>query len=399
MIDSGQLAIKGKNARYAGYDRIIGLICGLLIALVALHVNLHPTGAEHSVALGVSCLVLFCYRAAIFLFRNNEVKRALDLFLLLFFIVSVCWFTGKTASPFIPVIYLILMASSLSLGTRITYLMAAVSILSYVVLAFGATPILDTPFAERIVELFPFVLTAHLGALLSGEAETMHAEVEKLSLTDDLTDLHNMRSFHNLAMQQEKLSKRYQRPFAICMIDADNLKQVNDKHGHLAGTELIKWTGRIISENIRECDIAARFGGDEFIIMYEGHGKEQIRPAVERIVRAMAASPFTFEGQLVSSTLSAGIASYPEDGVDLRSVMMRADEAVYRSKRLGKNRVSLFNVESRRKMRMSQVGGEQLGRAVPDLHRKTTTVNLGEGDLPGNGDSGGAPVLQDSGKS
>ena len=333
--------------RCASYDRMLGVITWLLIALVALDITLLPMDRESALLLTVLCFAFFCYQALSGRLRlHAELKASLDLVLLLCFVVTVCWFTGKTASPFLSVIYLILMATSLTLGKRITYLMAALAVASYLLLASAQLPLSSVEFARRVIELFPFILIAHLGALLSGEAETARAEVERISLTDELTDLNNMRSFETLALQQERFAVRYQKPYAICMLDTDNLKQVNDRHGHLAGTELIKWTAQIIRDNTRNCDIAARFGGDEFIIMYSDHDKEQILPAVERIVRALAARPFSFEGELIDSTLSAGIASYPEDGSDLRTVIMRADKAMYLSKKLGKNRASVFSEEA-----------------------------------------------------
>ena len=400
MVKFKEWVSGGSSDRYAGYDRITGLICWLLIALISLYINLLTIDRDSTVLLGVSCIALFGYRSIANRFLPcGQFKETLDLSVLLSFVFSVCFLTGKTESPFVCVIYLILMVTSLTLGRRITSFMAAGSIAAYLGLALGEASFHGTSLTGRVVVLLPFMLTAHLAALLSGEAESAHAEMERLSLTDDLTDLNNMRSFHNLANQQEKLAKRYRKPYAICMLDSDNLKEINDRHGHLAGTELIKWTARIIGQNTRECDISARFGGDEFIIMYEGHDKEQIRPAVERIVRAMATTPFMFEGHQVRSTLSAGIASFPADGAELRGVIMKADEAMYRSKKQGKNMVSLSGEDGARKGRGAlQVGGEQLGRAVPDLHRKTTSVHLGEGDLPGDGQNDGAALLEGPGK-
>jgi diguanylate cyclase len=359
MIESKQWVREQLKAKYAGYDRIIGIVTWIILALVALEVKLLPMEPGPALLLTLCSGFLLCYRAIASRFLPvGELKGGLDLALLLFFAVAVCWFTGKTASPFLSVIYLILMASSLALGRRVTYLLAGCAVASYALLASALPASYAAPLAGRLVELFPFILIAHLAALLSNEAETARAEVERLSLTDDLTDLNNMRSFETLALQQERLSKRYGKPYAICMLDADNLKQVNDRHGHLAGTELIKWTARIIRQNIREADVAARFGGDEFIILYSGHEKHQIQPAVQRIVQAMASSPFSFEGHLICSTLSAGVASYPADGNDLRSVVKRADEAMYRSKRLGKNRVTVSGGGELEAAPLLQVGGE-----------------------------------------
>lgn len=403
MIEYKGWVSRGATDRFAGYDRITGLISWLVIALVTLYLNvLNSLPGDLSRLLDVACLVFFCYRCVpgrLAPWIRVEVKRALDLFLLFGFVSLVCWFTGKLDSPFLCLLYLVLMIGAFSLGKRLTYLLAASSILCYLGMALAQSPAPATSVAARVLALLPFIVTAQLAALLAGEAEKARVEVERLSLTDDLTELNNMRSFENLARQQEKLCRRYRKPYSICMLDADNLKEINDRHGHLAGTELIRWTASLISENTRECDIAARFGGDEFIVMFEGHDKEQIRPAVERIVRVMGARPFTFEGHHVQATLSAGIASYPLDGAELRSVIMKADEAMYASKRLGKNRVTLARQEGGRKGKGAlQVRGEQLGGPVPEFHRKSTAVHLGQGDLAGGGQGDGAALFKDSGK-
>jgi diguanylate cyclase (GGDEF)-like protein len=178
--------------------------------------------------------------------------------------------------------------------------------------------------------------------MLSGETEAARREVERLSLTDDVTGLNNMRNFFLLSGAQEKIAQRYNRPFAICMIDADELKSINDRHGHLAGTEMIRQVANIISSNIRKSDFCARYGGDEFVIMFNETSTKDVTAVVERIVAGMAAKPFDFEGKKLSTTLSAGVAGYPENGPDVRTVMANADQAMYESKRSGKNRVTIF---------------------------------------------------------
>jgi len=127
------------------------------------------------------------------------------------------------------------------------------------------------------------------------------------------------------------------------MIDADNLKKINDRYGHLAGTELIRQVAAMIISTVRGSDICARYGGDEFVIMFNETPKQDVIAVVERIVSNMAKTPFAFEGVTLSTTLSAGLAGYPEDGGDVRTVMANADEAMYVSKRAGKNRLTVFN--------------------------------------------------------
>jgi len=332
--------------RYKGYDRIMGNISWLLIALVALDIKLMPTDNASLAFLAAFCVLLFFYnmnaRYGLLSRRYSQFKTFVDLMVFLAFIVAVCWYTGRITSPFMSLIYLILMATSLTQGRRITYFMAGLAITSYILLASEEFRELHV-ILSHILELFPYMLIAHLGAMLAGETETARREVERLSLTDEVTGLNNMRNFFILADSQEKLAKRYGRRFSICMIDADNLKKINDQHGHLAGTELIRQVAAMITANIRSSDICARYGGDEFVILFNESGKQEVTAAVERIVTGMAAIPFVFEGMKLSTTLSAGLAAYPEDGGDVRTVMANADEAMYVSKRTGKNRLTLFS--------------------------------------------------------
>jgi diguanylate cyclase (GGDEF)-like protein len=333
--------------RFAGYDRIMGNISWLLIALVSLDIKLLPLDETSTYFLTVFCILLLVYnisaRYLVFSRRSSQIKTFIDLMVFLCFIVAVSWFTGRETSPFISLMYLILMATSLTQGKRVTYFMAALAISSYVLLAAEQASFIlyRHTFVSHILELFPFMLIAHLGAMLSGEAESARKEVERLSQTDEITSLHNMRNFFHLAEFQEKTARRYGKKYALCMLDADNLKQINDKYGHLAGTELIRHIGVNIAQTIRESDIAARYGGDEFIIMFTESTKEEVREAVTRILRSVAGTHFEFHGVMLTTTLSAGIASYPEDGDDLKTVMNLADEALFVSKKQGKNRVTL----------------------------------------------------------
>ena len=335
------------RARFAGYDKIMGNISWLLIALVSLDIKLIPLDETSTRFLTVFCLLLLVYnimaRYLVFSRRSSQIKTFIDLMVFLCFIVAVSWFTGRETSPFISLMYLILMATSLTQGKRVTYFMAALAISSYVLLAAEEASFLlyRHTFVSHILELFPFMLIAHLGAMLSGEAEIARKEIERLSQTDEITGLHNMRNFFHLAEHHDKTARRSGKPYALCMLDADNLKKINDKHGHFAGTDLIKHVGGKIALTTRECDIAARYGGDEFILLLAECSKQEAFIAVGRILTSVAESTFPFHGASLGTTLSAGIASYPEDGEDLRSVMSRADEALFISKKEGKNRITL----------------------------------------------------------
>jgi diguanylate cyclase (GGDEF)-like protein len=342
-----KLGYQDGRERYAGYDKIMGNISWLLIALVSLDIKLIPLDATSTRFLTVFCILLLLYnimaRYLVFSRKSSQIKTFIDLMVFLCFIVAVSWFTGRETSPFISLMYLILMATSLTQGKRVTYFMAALAISSYVLLAAEEASFLlyRHTFVSHILELFPFMLIAHLGAMLSGEAESARKEIERLSQTDEITGLHNMRNFFHLAEFHEKTAMRYGKNYALCMLDADNLKQINDRYGHFAGTELIKHVGANIARTIRSSDVAARYGGDEFIILFPESSKEEVREAVTRILRSVEGSHFSFHGAMLTTTLSAGIASYPEDGNEMKSIMALADEALFVSKKEGKNRVTL----------------------------------------------------------
>lgn len=330
--------------RFRGYDRIMGSISWLLIALVALDIKLMPTDQSSLIFLAILCVLLFVYnmnaRYGLFCNRYSQFKTFVDLMVFLAFIIGVCWYTGRITSPFMSLIYLILMATALTQGRRVTYLMAGLAITSYILLA--SVDLHEFYSLARILELFPYMLIAHLGAMLAGETESARREVERLSLTDEVTGMHNMRNFFLLSDVQEKLAKRHGRGFAICMLDADNLKAINDEHGHLAGTELIRQVAAMIRSTIRCSDICARYGGDEFVVMFNETSKEDVAPTVERIITGMATTPFPFGSEYLTTTISAGLAEYPGDGTDVKSVMANADTAMYASKRSGKNRLTLY---------------------------------------------------------
>lgn len=348
MDDSHRTMVApGVKQRFKGYDRIMGNISWLLIALVALATRIMPA-PDHSssVFLAIFCVVLFFYnvnaRYGVFSRRYSQFKTFIDLVVFLAFIVAVCWYTGKLTSPFLSLLYLILMAAALTQGRRITYLMAGLAITSYILLASADFREINY-YLTHILELFPYMLIAHLGGLLADETESARKEVERLSLTDDVTGLHNMRNFIMLADVQEKMAKRYERKFVICMIDADGLKKINDQYGHLAGTELIRRVASMITSNVRTSDICARYGGDEFVIMFNETTKSEVTAAVGRLISDMAATAFPFEGSMLSSTISAGLAGFPEDGSDVKTVTAKADHALYVSKRTGKNRLTVYS--------------------------------------------------------
>ncbi|MFZ5823233.1 MAG: diguanylate cyclase [Bacillota bacterium] len=163
-------------------------------------------------------------------------------------------------------------------------------------------------------------------------------ELSEISITDSLTGLFNARHFHGVLEREVQLAVRHDRPLSLLMIDSDSLKLVNDRLGHQTGNDYLKRIGRAIKDTIRSTDVAFRYAGDEFLVLLPVTGAEMARDVAERIRLMVEASDLDYE---VNCTVSIGVATLPAHAADPEGLLSAADEAMYRSKRAGKNRTSV----------------------------------------------------------
>jgi two-component system, cell cycle response regulator len=154
-----------------------------------------------------------------------------------------------------------------------------------------------------------------------------------------LTGVYNMRAFNVILQRTFRQAVRYGHPLSVLMIDSDNLKTINDAYGHDAGNLLLRHLVNRIREGLRSSDVVARFGGDEFIVLLTETGPQGAVEVAERIRRAVEDARLDLGGNFVRTTVSVGVASHPTGGVDLAMLLERADQALYRAKQSGKNRV------------------------------------------------------------
>ena len=158
---------------------------------------------------------------------------------------------------------------------------------------------------------------------------------------DSKTGLYNSRHFAHALEQELGRAKRYARPLSLIMVDLDLLRNVNNRHGHLAGDAVLQGVGDIFRAQIRTHDLPARFGGEEFAILLPETTPDHALELAERIRRAVAVRSFRSETstQPLRATISLGVSAYPRDAADATQLVHRADLAVYRAKVLGRNRV------------------------------------------------------------
>lgn len=191
---------------------------------------------------------------------------------------------------------------------------------------------------------------AHLGVIASFAIENAinRARLVRSGLTDFLTGWHNRR-YLNARLKEELARAQRQGTGLTCLlIDLDRFKQINDQHGHLAGDMALREAAQRVDGEIRGSDAAARFGGDEFVVLAPGISPEQAAALAERIRAAVCGTPLQISpGVEVTMTVSIGVAGIvlSRDETDLKSAAERllaeADSALYRAKQQGRNRVEL----------------------------------------------------------
>ncbi|MEA2477239.1 MAG: hypothetical protein QOC87_1438, partial [Actinomycetota bacterium] len=193
-------------------------------------------------------------------------------------------------------------------------------------------------FTEEDVETATFLTEQGSVAI---ENVLLHDEARRLSLTDGLTSIWNMRFFQMQFRQVLATATRFTRPFSILMLDLDRFKGVNDTFGHQRGDEILIEFAQRVSRTLREVDTFARYGGEEFICLLSETDKQGAFTTAEKILFAIRSMPFggTNGEAPVSLTVSIGVASYPEHGDSFRGLVRCADEALYRAKQEGRDRI------------------------------------------------------------
>jgi two-component system cell cycle response regulator len=164
--------------------------------------------------------------------------------------------------------------------------------------------------------------------------------LDKLINVDELSGLLLRRKFDLDLKVALDAARTNNQPLGLLMMDLDGIKPINDTHGHLFGAYVIGESGRVIGRVLDKRGFASRFGGDEFIAALPGDTLEVSMAIGEEIRAAIAAHPFEREGVPLRPGISVGAAAFPESANDAEGLLQRADEALYRAKRAGKNRVS-----------------------------------------------------------
>ena len=260
--------------------------------------------------------------------------------------------TGGVDSPFFFVFPLIVGGAALVVSPPITLGIALTAALGYllaVVLGSTSGTILDPITTVTVgINLTAMILLAYVAMVIAREQRRSRDAAIRLSTIDPLTVLFN-RSFFFAALEREiARSARSGRGFCLLMMDLDELKTINDRLGHFHGDRVLRSVGEVINAGVRRIDTAARYGGDEFVVLLPETDPTGAYVLAEKIRIGVHDLSLDLPDESVRPSLSVGVVSYPDDGSTADELMISADGAMYASKRAGKNRVTGVNIPTDR---------------------------------------------------
>lgn len=181
--------------------------------------------------------------------------------------------------------------------------------------------------------------------MIALENSRLFGEVQQLAITDPLTQVYNRRRFYELTELEFERSHRYGRPLSVIMLDIDHFKKVNDNFGHLVGDQILQRVAEICSGNLRQIDILARYGGEEFVILLPETNATSAYISAERLRREVAREPFSTMRGLINITISLGVVELDATCKVTEELLDRSDQAMYHSKRTGRNRTTVWTNE------------------------------------------------------
>jgi diguanylate cyclase (GGDEF)-like protein len=333
-----------------GISRTVAEIHWLLLILVLLYLvfggERGDAEADAAVAAGLFfyAALVMSFRYANFYKRETRWKIAIETLGMIAFVTWVLWYTERLAGPLVNLYLLPVITSALTLGKLAT--LANVGLIAACYLLLGSVSFgefLTLRFAAGFAaQLAPALLVAYITTMFSADIRYGLQQAKLLSETDELTGLYNMRGFAIAGNRLFGQATRYGRPASLLMIDCDDLKHVNDTHGHQAGSRLLRQVANAVQAELRATDVPARYGGDEFIVLLPETPPKGALDVAERIRNIIAARPLAIDGNNIPATVSIGVACYPEDGRTLDALAVRADRALYQAKQEGRNRVVRF---------------------------------------------------------
>jgi diguanylate cyclase (GGDEF)-like protein len=260
------------------------------------------------------------------------------------FAAGLVYLTGGFESPFTFTFPLIVGAGALLVAPRIALALAILATAAYIGAGYAQNqaPQLG-PLIQMGVNLTGVYLLAYVGTSVGREQRRARDAAIRLSTIDSLTGLYNRTYFFTALEREIARGDRSGRAFCLVMLDLDDLKAINDRFGHIAGDQVLRGVAEVVRSGVRKIDVAARYGGDEFVALLPETDPTGGWVLAEKVRLTVAEQGMP--GVEPGPTVSVGVVSYPADGRSADALLVSADRAMYASKRGGKNRVARATAE------------------------------------------------------
>ena len=274
--------------------------------------------------------------------KLGTVRMVVEASAAIVFVTMIVLLTGNSSSPFFLVYPLLVGGAALVASPALALFLTFETVLAYGIAALSG-PLSGDQAREALarvgINLTALILLSYSGMAISKVQRQTRDAAIRLSTVDSLTDLYNRAFLFNAVEREIQRSRRFKRGFCLLMMDLDGLKSINDRYGHYHGDIVLRAVAHIIREGSRTVDVTARYGGDEFVALLPETESSGAYIVAEKIRQGVTELAVEAAGQQVTTSLSIGVVSFPEDGQTADELMIAADEAMYLSKRMGKNRV------------------------------------------------------------
>lgn len=334
------------------FRRTLGEIEWLLLVLILFYLVVGQIeDAAKQLLILASCLYAIgvaAFQYWDFFKEAKQWKLAFQSWVMIIFISWLIWYTGKLQSPLFNLYLLPVLASAITLGKWVTLLQVGLifSIFMYLGSNFHQNN-MDALFSmagssDVLMLFFPMLLVGYISTMLTSDIQRGFNFLKSESEIDELTKLLNYRTFNARSQKLLHQAKRHNWNVSVLMVDADNLKKTNDNYGHEAGNVLLSNIAQCLVAVLEESDIAARYGGDEFVVLVVDCQPNGGILVAQQIMEQFKNTPVRYQGDTISLSASIGVANFPEHGDTINVLLGKADKAMYFSKQQGRGIATVY---------------------------------------------------------
>lgn len=336
----------------ATYERVVRIVSLVFLAATGAIVTLSSQWADSVrqiyVLLAAGTLYVVVVQDLLPRTVRGSARALLDAVGAIVFVTLLIALTGGFDSPFFFGYFLVVAGAALVVGGPTTFAVAGITSLVYVLMLVVTAG--DEIGAEQLARvafnLLALGLLSYLGVVVAREQRRSRQEALRLSRFDTLTNLYNRAHLYSALEREIRRAGRSGRRFCVLMLDLDDLKPINDTHGHHYGDRVLRSVSEVIRRSIRLTDMAARYGGDEFVILLPETDPTGAYVLAEKLRLGVLQIGIRVDDRLVRTSVSIGSVTFPDDGTTTDELLMSADAAMYESKRLGKDRIVSYATRS-----------------------------------------------------